>query len=106
MEEICMICCDKKKLKVRYKVNKKVNELYDLILKYNDCFDMNERTKLKSSLNSFEKSICEECRHKFLSVISPHRIASCRKLCHNYKQYGGKKAYWRGIWKRITGKRN
>lgn len=104
MEEIYITCCDKKKLKVRYKVNKKFNELYDLIRKYNDYFDMDERIKLKFSLISFGGSICEECEHRYTYL--PHRLTFCRKLCHNYREYGGKKAYWREIWERITGKKN
>lgn len=92
---------DKKKQKKLYKIARKTNELYELIRENNDILNIDARTKLKSALNKMEISICQECEYSRAYCLS-----YCRRNCHNYKNYGGKKEYWRNIWRKITGKKN
>lgn len=95
---------DKKKQKKLYKIARKANELYELIRENNDILNVDVRTKLKSALNKMENSICYECR--YYRSYAPYRYRYCRRNCHNYKDYGGKKEYWRKVWRKITGKKN
>lgn len=92
---------DKKKQKKLYKISRKANELYELIRENNDILNIDARIKLKSALNNMESSICQECEYSRAYCIS-----HCRRKCHNYKNYGGKKEYWRNVWRKITGKKN
>ena len=98
MEEIMF---DKKKQKKLYKIARKANELYELIRENNDILNIDARTKLKSALNKIQSSICQECEYSRTYCVS-----CCRRNCHNYKNCGGKKEYWRNIWRKITGKKN
>lgn len=88
---------DKKKQKKLYKIARKANELYELIRENNDILNIDARIKLKSALNNMESSIYQECEYS---------RTRCRRKCHNYKNYGGKKEYWRNVWRKITGKKN
>lgn len=92
---------DKKKQKKLYKIARKANELYELIRENNDILNIDARIKLKSALNNMENSIYQECEYSRAYCIS-----RCRRKCHNYKNYGGKKEYWRNVWRKITGKKN
>ena len=93
-----------KKQRIMRKINKKANELFDLIREHSEILDYSVRSKLKSDLIAFENSICKKCSHE--NVWYPFRLKYCKKKCRNYKDYGGKKQYWRSLWKRITGKKN
>lgn len=92
---------DKKKQKKLYKIARKANELYELIRENNDILNIDARTKLKSALNRLEKCICDECEYS-----GTYCVSCCRRNCHNYKNYGGKKEYWRNVWRKIIGKKN
>jgi hypothetical protein len=93
-----------KKQRIMRKINKKANELFDLIREHGEMLDRSARSKLKTDLIAFENAICKKCSYK--NVWYPFRLKYCRKKCRNYKDYGGKKQYWRILWKRITGKKN
>lgn len=98
------ITFDKNKQKKLYKISRKISELYELIRENNTILNIDAITKLKSTLNKIENYICYECRY-YRSYV-PYRHRYCRRNYYNYKDYGGRKEYWRNAWTKITGKKN